>query len=186
MKKPVFEAYDDPRDWVTAFRVWERHAARRSIIDTFSGVTGLEPKFCAVLNADASEKGEPFPFRMPDFSRSAPFFVAVETVEGEIVTVDVAAGESFPRGSRRVDWHEGHVPIDPATLLKITHGSKQRAWALLRASVELKQARRDLRAALRTGEGVRDATEALAIAKRARNRAFCAWRREVKAAAEAA
>jgi len=178
VKRPVFEAYADPRDWVAAFRVWEREAAWQSIIDTFTGVTGLEPKFCAVLNADASERGEPFPFKMPDSSRSAPFFVFVETVDGQVAMVDVAAGERFPRGSRRINWHGGHISIDPAALLKITHGSKKRAAALLRASVALRQARRDLRAALRAGEGERKAMDAVEIAKRARNRALGAWRRE--------
>ena len=53
MRKPVFEAYADPRDWVAAFRRWERHAAWVSGILITEGCVGLEERWIWVLNATA-------------------------------------------------------------------------------------------------------------------------------------
>ena len=63
VRKPVFEAYADPRDWVAAFRRWEREAAWTSGMLITEGCVGLEERWIRVLNATAYLDGPlPLPF----------------------------------------------------------------------------------------------------------------------------
>ena len=63
MKKPLFEASADPRDWVAAFRVWEREAASVSGMLITEGCVGLEERWVRVLNATAYLDGPLCPCR---------------------------------------------------------------------------------------------------------------------------